>query len=57
MLWTVLKEDLDNNKIYISAQDKFIEGEAIVGATSNARGLLNDYQPNPISKYSTTFKL
>ena len=45
---TVLKEDLDNNKLYISAQDKFIEGEAIVGATSNARALLNDYQPNPV---------
>ena len=45
---TVLKEDLDNNKLYISAQDKFIEGEAIVGATSNARALLNDYRPNPV---------
>ena len=45
---TVLKEDLDNNKLYISAQDKFIEGEAIVGATSNARALLNDYKPNPV---------
>ena len=44
----VLKEDLDNNKLYISAQDKFIEGEAIVGATSNARALLNDYKPNPV---------
>jgi len=45
---TVLKEDLANNKLYISAQDKFIEGEAIVGATSNARALLNDYRPNPV---------
>ena len=30
----ILKEDLGNNKLYISAQDKFIEGETLVGATS-----------------------
>ena len=32
---TVLVEDIDNNsKLYISTQNKFIEGELIVGATS-----------------------
>ena len=32
----ILKEDLANGKLYISAQNKFIEGEEIVGASSNA---------------------
>ena len=32
----ILKEDLANGKLYISAQNKFIEGESLVGASSNA---------------------
>jgi hypothetical protein len=45
---TVLAEDLDNNRLYISAQDKFIDGESIVGASSNATAIINSYKPNPV---------
>jgi len=45
---TVLAEDLDNNKLYISAQDKFIDGEEVVGTNSNATAIINNYKPNPV---------
>ena len=45
---TVLAEDLDNNRLYISAQDKFIDGEEVVGNSSNATALINNYKPNPV---------
>ena len=45
----VLAEDLTNNKIYISAQDKFAKNEIIVGNDSNAQAVINDYRPNPVS--------
>jgi len=45
---TVLAEDLDNNRLFISAQDKFIDGESVVGASSNATALINNYKPNPV---------
>ena len=46
---TVLKEDLENDCLYISAQDKFIEGETLVGASSAAEAILGNYQPNPVN--------
>jgi len=46
---TVLAEDLDNNRLFISAQDKFIDGESVVGASSNATALINNYKPNPVT--------
>ena len=46
---TVLVEDIDNNsKLYISAQNKFIEGELIVGATSAAEATISTYRANPV---------
>ena len=46
---TVLVEDIDNNsKLYISAQNKFIEGELIVGATSGAEATISTYRANPV---------
>ena len=45
---TVLTEDLDNNRLFISAQDKFIDGEEVVGASSNATAIINNYKPNPV---------
>ena len=45
---TVLTEDLDNNRLFISAQDKFIDGESVVGASSNATAVINNYKPNPV---------
>ena len=46
---TVLVEDLDNNRLFISAQDKFIDGETILGASSNAQAVINNYKPNPVT--------
>jgi len=46
---TVLFEDLDNGKLYISAQDKFEINETIVGNSSNASAILNNYKPNPVT--------
>jgi len=46
---TVLTEDLDNNRLFIVAQDKFIQGEIIIGLSSNASAVVNDYRPNPVN--------
>ena len=45
---TILAEDLDNNRLFISAQDKFIIGETITGGTSGAQAVVNTYRPNPV---------
>ena len=45
----VVAEDLTNNKIFISAQDKFSLNEIIKGNTSNAQAVINDYRPNPVT--------
>jgi len=46
---TVLAEDLDNGRLFISAQDKFIIGETVLGASSNASAIVNNYRPNPVT--------
>ena len=46
---TVLAEDLNNNRLFISAQDKFIQGEIIVGDNSGAEAIINNYKPNPVN--------
>ena len=46
---TILTEDLDNNKLFIIAQDKFIKGETILGSSSNASAIVNNYRPNPVN--------
>ena len=46
---TVLSEDLINNRLFISAQDKFIQDEVIIGATSTARAIISNYRPNPVN--------
>ena len=46
---TVIAEDLTNNKIYISAQDKFSKDEVITGNTSGAKAIINNYNPNPVN--------
>ena len=45
---TVLAEDLDNNRLFITAEDKFIDGEVILGVSSNASAIINNYKPNPV---------
>ena len=45
----VLSEDLDNSRLFISAQDKFIQDEVITGGTSGARATISNYKPNPVT--------
>ena len=45
----ILAEDNNNNgKFIITTQDKFIEGETIIGQSSNASGVIGSYRPNPV---------
>ena len=46
---TVFTEDLDNNRLFIVAQDKFIIGETVLGLSSNASAVINNYRPNPVN--------
>src|SRR6056300_604135 len=46
---TVLGEDLDNGRLFISAQDKFVIGETVLGNSSNASAIINNYKPNPVT--------
>jgi len=46
---TILSEDLDNSRLFIVAQDKFIIGETILGTSSNASAVVNNYKPNPVN--------
>src|SRR6056300_936673 len=45
----VLVENLNNNRLIISAQDKFIDTEVIVGASSGAQANITNYRPNPVN--------
>ena len=45
----VLSEDLPNNRLFISAQDKFIQDEIILGSTSTAKATISNYKPNPVN--------
>ena len=44
----ILAEDLKNGRLFINANDKFIEGETIIGQTSGASGVAGTYRPNPV---------
>ena len=42
-------EDINaNSRLFISSQNDFLIGEQIVGATSNASGIISDYTANPV---------
>ena len=45
----VLTEDLNNGRLFITANSKFLDGETIVGGQSNAYALISDYKPNPVN--------
>ena len=45
----VLVEDIANNRLIISAQDKFIDTEVIVGSSSGAQANITNYKPNPVN--------
>jgi len=44
---TILAEDTDNLKLYISANTKFVTGETVTGGTSGAQGVVGSYRANP----------
>ena len=44
----ILAEDLVNNRLFITAEDKFIEGETVTGISSQASGVSGNYRPNPV---------
>ena len=46
---TVLTEDLTNNRLFITAQDKFEMNEIVTGDTSGAQAVVNNYKPNPVT--------
>ena len=45
----VLVEDIVNNRLIISSQDKFVSGEIIVGTVSGAQANITNYKPNPVN--------
>ena len=45
---TILVEDLDNSRLFINAENKFIEGETIVGNISNSIATVSTYRGNPV---------
>src|SRR5210317_703068 len=45
---TILVEDADNGKLYITANTKFITGEEIIGSSSNATAIISRYRANPL---------
>ena len=49
---TVLVEDIANNRLIISAQDKFLDTETVVGQSSGAQATINNYRPNPVANIS-----
>jgi len=55
---TILAEDLDSNRLFITSQDKFEVGETILGNLSNASAVVNLYRPNPVQTIQqlTNFK-
>ena len=55
---TILAEDLDSNRLFITSQDKFEAGEIILGNLSNASAVVNLYRPNPVQTIQqlTNFK-
>ena len=46
---TILSEDLINNRIFTSSQDKFIQDEVVIGSISTARATISNYRPNPVN--------
>ena len=48
----VLVEDIKNNRLIISAQDKFLDNEILVGDSSGAQATITNYRPNPVNNIS-----
>ena len=44
---TILAEDTDALKLYVTENSLFVTGETITGSTSGAQGIISRYRPNP----------
>ncbi len=44
----VIVEDLANNRLFISSQNKFALNEVLIGQSSGAQCVLDQYRPNPV---------
>lgn len=53
---TILTEDADNGKLYISSNSKFITGEEIIGSSSNATAIITKYRANPVENFTNLLK-
>ena len=45
----VLTEDLNSGRLFITANNQFIDGEIVVGGSSNAYATIDNYKPNPVN--------
>lgn len=58
---TVLSVDINlstnTGKIFILAQDKFLQNEIILGLSSNASAVINTYKPNPVTNIQQLLNL
>ena len=52
----VLTEDLNNGRLFISANSKFKDGETVVGGSSNAYAVISKYKPNPVNNIADLVK-
>ncbi len=48
----VLVEDIANDRLIITAQDKFLDTEIVVGQSSGAQATISNYRPNPVNNIS-----
>jgi hypothetical protein len=46
---TILAEDLNNGRLFISLQNKFKVGETVLGSSSNASAIVNSLKVNPVT--------
>ncbi len=44
---TILAEDTDALKLYVTENSLFVTGETLTGSTSGAQGIISRYRPNP----------
>lgn len=60
-LSTILSVNIDEitntGKIFILAQDKFLKNEVILGLSSNASAIINNYKPNPVTNIQQLLNL
>ena len=44
----IVAEDVDNGRLFVVHESKFLIGETVTGQTSGAQAVIKEYKPNPI---------